>query len=162
MSKRGCDVYTRACVALTRVRAMKDRFFVPNLVKLQRFYEDSSQTNGKMCSLFNSRIFTTRLQGNVWLPPCHTFPCLKLFAGAISLCLRQIRMKVRSFTKFDQINRSKAVVLGLYMKTSTNTVKPLLSRRLWDLPKCPLVRLLCNVIKFYVVTEAVLYFVQKF
>ena len=26
---------------------MKDRFFVPNLVKLQSFYEDSSQTNGK-------------------------------------------------------------------------------------------------------------------
>ena len=93
---------------------------------------------------------------------------LKLFAGAISLCLRQIRMKVRSFTKFDPINRSKAVVLGLYMKTSTNTVKPLLSGRLWDLPKCPLdkrcplVRLLCNVIKFHVVKEAVLYFVQKF
>ena len=43
---------------------------------------------------------------------------LKLFAGAISLCLRQIRMKVRSFT----INRSKALALGLYMKTSTNTV----------------------------------------
>ena len=85
---------------------------------------------------------------------------LKLFAGAISLCLRQISMKVRSCTKFDPINRSKAVVLGLYMKTST-------SRRLWDLPKCPLdrrcplVRLLCNVIKFHVVKEAVLYFVQK-
>ena len=89
---------------------------------------------------------------------------LKLFAGAISLCLRQIRMKVRSFT----INRSKALALGLYMKTRTNTVKHLLSGRLWDLPKCPLdrrcplVRLLCNVIKFHVVTEAVLYFVQKF
>ena len=83
---------------------------------------------------------------------------LKLFAGAISLCLRQIRMKVRSFT----INRSKALALGLYMKTSTNTVKHLLSGRLWDLPKCPLVRLLCKVIKFHVVTEAVLYFVQKF
>ena len=83
---------------------------------------------------------------------------LKLFAGAISLCLLQIRMKVRSFT----INRSKALALGLYMKTSTNTVKHLLSGRLWDLPKCPLVRLLCNVIKFHVVTEAVLYFVQKF
>ena len=61
---------------------------------------------------------------------------LKLFAGAISLCLRQIRMKVRSFT----INRSKALALGLYMKTSTNTVKHLLSGRLWDLPKCPLDR----------------------
>ena len=34
---------------------------------------------------------------------------LKLFAGTISLCLLQIRMKVRSFT----INRSKALALGL-------------------------------------------------
>ena len=65
MSKRACDVYTRARVALTRVRAIEDRFCVPNLVKLQSFYDDSSQTNGKMCSLFNSRIFTTKLQGNV-------------------------------------------------------------------------------------------------
>ena len=92
------------------------------------------------------------------------FLVTELFAGAISLCLRQIRMKVRSFA----INRSKALALGLYMKTSTNTVKHLLSGRLWDLPmcpldrRCPLVRLLCNVIKFHVVTEAVLYFVQKF
>ena len=97
-------------------------------------------------------------------PMPHISLLLKLFAGAISLCLLQIRMKVRSFT----INRSKALALGLYIKTSTNTVKHLLSGRLWGLPKCPLdrrcplVRLPCNVIKFHVVTEAVLYFVQKF
>ena len=52
------------------------------------------------------------------LPPCHTFPrkIPKLQASYLCISLQQILMKVHSFNKFDMINLSKAVFLGLCEK----------------------------------------------
>ena len=84
-----------------------DRFFLPHLVKLRSFVRISRKLSAnykEMCGV-RARLL-------------HFLVKIRQVAAPCSISLRQILMKVHSFSKFDMSNRNhdKAVLFGLYEK----------------------------------------------
>ena len=86
-----------------------DRFFLPNLVKLRSFIRISRKLPANYKEI-EYGVGARLRHFLVWKVPQVAAPC--------SISLRQILMKVHSFSKFDMSNRNheRAVFSGLYEK----------------------------------------------